>query len=770
MEFYPLYADYEVGEGKAIIKIVGKDGKGKEIVFEDSNYEPYFYAIPEQDRIEEVIERLKKIEVEHKGEKVRIKRIEVEERIEKGEPVKALKIVCFLPRDIDLLKEEVRNTEGVLHKREYDLPFAKKYCLDKDIRFLCRYEIEDNKLVLKGKETPPLKMAAFDIEIYDSTNLSARDNKIISIAIYGDGIERVLTWQQTKRKGTEVLENEKKMIERFFEIIKGYDIVFSYNGDEFDLKFIKERAKELKVEVPLLSRRDGVRIKGITHIDLLKVVSTHISPELRAPSMKLDDVAMNIIGEGKAEFDVMSTQRLWDSKEDIRDILDYNLQDAKITYLLGKKLLPLEIEFCKLLNLELFEVTRKGFSQLVEWYLMRAAKKKGILIPNRPSNEDIEERIKTSYVGAYVHEPKPGLYENLVNLDFRSLYPSIIVSYNISPDTLIEGDKEIECFEIRINGKVHKFRKDRQGFLSSIVEYLIKKRQEIKKTGGKDAKITEKAIKTLANATYGYLGFFGARWYCKECAESVTAVGRECIKFVIDECERKGFKVVYGDTDGIYIISDKDKAKKLLEEINKKLPGIIELEFKGYFRRGLFIGEKGKGIKKKYALIDEGGNIVIKGFEYVRGDWSKIAKKTQEKVLEYVLKGEVEKALEYVRKTIEKIRKGEISKDDLIIYTKITRDLSKYEQKAPHIAVAMRLKEMGIKIGKGSIISYIITNKGSAINEKARFAEEVGEKDYDPDYYIHHQILPAALRVLKVLGYDEKNIFKEQKSLKSFLK
>ncbi len=768
MEFYPIYADYEVRDGKAVIKIIGKDKEGKEIVFEDSSYEPYFYAIPEQNQIEEVIDRLKRIEVEHRGEKVKIKRIEVEEKIEKGEKVKVLKIVCFLPRDIDLLKEEVRNTKGVLHKREYDLPFAKKYCLDKDIRFLCKYEIKDNKLVLKSKDILPLKMAAFDIEIYDSANLSAEGNNVISIAIYGDGIEKVLTWQKTQRKGTEVLENEKEMIKRFFEIAKDYDVLFSYNGDEFDLKFIKERAKELKIDVPLVSRRDGIRIKGVIHIDLLKVVSTHISPELRAPSMKLNDVAMNIIGEGKAEFNVMDTQRLWDS-ENIKDILDYNLQDARITYLLGKKLLPLEIEFCKLLNLDLFEITRKGFSQLVEWYLIRNAKKKGILIPNRPTNEDIEERLRTSYLGAYVHEPKPGLYENLVNLDFRSLYPSIIVSYNISPDTLIKDGKEIPCFEIKIDGKINRFRKDRPGFLSSIVEHLIKKRQEIKKAGGKEAEITEKAIKTLANATYGYLGFFGARWYCKECAESVTAIGRECIKFVIDECEKKGFKVVYGDTDGIYIISDKEKAKKLLEEINKKLPGIIELEFKGYFRRGLFIGEKERGIKKKYALIDEKGNIVIKGFEYVRGDWSKIAKKTQEKVLEYVLKGDVEKAIKYVRDIIEKLRKGEINKEDLIIYTKITRDLSKYEQKAPHVAVARRLREQGVKIRSGSIIPYIITNKGNTISEKARFAEEVGEKEYDVDYYIHNQILPAALRVLRVLGYDEKNIFKEQKSLKSFL-
>ena len=193
--FYPLYADYEAKE-KPIIKIFGRNEKGEKIVFEDENFEPYFYAIPEQDKIEEVKKRLEELEVEHKGEKIKIKRIEVVEKIDLNKRLKVFKIFCNLPRDVTVLKEPVRATPGILHKREYDIPFAKRYIMDKQINFLSPYSIKENKLVKEAGELYNPKVASFDIEIYKPT-FNAKENKIICIGIYSKDKKIVLTWKKS---------------------------------------------------------------------------------------------------------------------------------------------------------------------------------------------------------------------------------------------------------------------------------------------------------------------------------------------------------------------------------------------------------------------------------------------------------------------------------------------------------------------------------------------------------------------------------------------
>jgi len=761
--FYPLYADYEVKE-KPIIKIFGRNEKGEKVVFEDENFEPYFYAIPEQNKIEEVKKRLEELEVEHKGEKIKIKRIEIVEKIDLNKRLKVFKIFCNLPRDITILKEPVRETPGVLHKREYDIPFAKRYIIDKQINFLSPYSIKENKLVKENGELYNPKVAAFDIEIYKPT-FNAKENKIICIGIYSNNKKIVLTWKKSNLDNVVVLKDEKEMLRKFFELVGEFDVLISYNGDNFDLPFLKIRAEYLKITHPIVLSRKGANFKNCLHVDLYNIVFKHLFAEIKTRSFKLDEVARFFIGEGKKDLKLYENnfgKEVWDSNdiEKIDEIFKYNLQDCKITYFLGEKILPLEYRFSNLIGLDLFDVTRSGFSQLVESYLMREAVRKGILIKNRPTDKELEKRREQTYTGAYVHEPKPGIYEGIHVLDFKSLYPSILVSHNISPDTLDENGE----LKVKVNGKINSFTQKRKGFIVDIVEGLIKRRIEIKKKYGKG--VEEKALKLLANSTYGYLGFFGARWYCLECAESITALGRKYIKETIEKANRKGFKVIYGDTDSTMLVGDKEKVKEFLKEINRELPGIMELEYEGFYKRGIFVGAAERGTKKRYALIDEKGNIEIKGFEYVRGDWSEIAKETQEKVLEFILKGKEKNAIEYVKEVIKKIKKGEIKKEKLIITRQLTKNIETYEQLAPHVKVAKELKNKGIEIGRGCLIHYIITKSGKSISEKARWYEDA--KDYDSSYYINHQVIPAALRILSVLGYTEKDLIEEQKSLIGF--
>ncbi len=215
------------------------------------------------------------------------------------------------------------------------------------------------------------------------------------------------------------------------------------------------------------------------------------------------------------------------------------------------------------------------------------------------------------------------------------------------------------------------------------------------------------------------------------------------------------------------------KAEEFVEKANEQLPGIIELEFRGLYEAGIFVArEKGEvGAKKRYALIDYEGNLEIRGFETVRRDWCELAKEIQRKVLVTILKEKnPEKAVEIVRETIRKIKERKVSLDDLIIYEQITRPLSQYEQIGPHVKAAQKARAKGKLIGEGMVIGFIIVKGSGSISDRAEPAEDVKLEDYDPEYYINHQILPAAMRVLKALGISKENVLKGkvQVDLKKF--
>jgi len=304
--------------------------------------------------------------------------------------------------------------------------------------------------------------------------------------------------------------------------------------------------------------------------------------------------------------------------------------------------------------------------------------------------------------------------------------------------------------------------------------------------GSKEYKLLDNrqfALKTIANASYGYFGFVGAKWYKRECGASTAAFGRYYIKTVVEEAKKFGFEIIYGDTDSLMVIypekDDKGEleeiGKEFAEKVNEKLPGIIELEFRGVYRGGIFVArEKGEiGAKKRYALLDYDGNIEIRGYEAVRRDWCELSKKIQRDVLVTILKERnPEKAVELVREVIGRIREGKVSLEELTIYEQITRPLSSYEQISPHVKAAQKAMARGRIIGEGMVIGFVITKGAGSIAERAEPVEDVKPNQYDPDYYIHHQIIPASMRVLKALGITEEDILsgKKQKKIISFFK
>jgi DNA polymerase, archaea type len=295
---------------------------------------------------------------------------------------------------------------------------------------------------------------------------------------------------------------------------------------------------------------------------------------------------------------------------------------------------------------------------------------------------------------------------------------------------------------------------------------IFKKEYKELKSKGEDNKVLfakQWALKIILNSAYGYLGYARARWYSRESASATTAWAREYIQKTIVSAEKEGFEVIYGDTDSNFLKLN-NKSKKdvddFLKKINYELPGEMELELDGFYKRGIFVTKKeGGAAKKRYALMDEKGNLKIVGFEYVRRDWCNIAKETQKKVIELVLsKGEPEEAAKYVRQIIIDLKNGKVKKSELAIITVLKRKPEQYDSIGPHVAAAKKAISKGIDVPVGSVLSFIVTKNGKTISDKAELEQFVDEGNYDSDYYIENQVLPAVIRIMQELDYSKEDL------------
>lgn len=209
----------------------------------------------------------------------------------------------------------------------------------------------------------------------------------------------------------------------------------------------------------------------------------------------------------------------------------------------------------------------------------------------------------------------------------------------------------------------------------------------------------------------------------------------------------------------------KEKVDNFLESVNQNLPEGMELEFEGFYQRGFFV------TKKRYALIED-NNIVVKGLELVRRDWAPVAKKTQKKVLMAILKdGSPQKAAKIIKDIIRDIKEGNISLEDLVIHTQLTKYPEQYIQKAPHVIAAKKAIKKGRKIGPGTIIRYVVVRGKGPISKRAVPLEDADLSEYDPYYYIENQVLPAVSRIIDAVGYSQEDLLHKEKqsSLDSFL-
>ena len=772
-----LDATYADTEKRSIIQLYLYEKKKGEFWLKDDKFRPYLYASC-KDNVSEKINYLKGYSFG--GEEAFKVHDIVQTKMRTNDEV-ILKV--FFNKVTHLITARKELGDIGFGKYEYDIPYTKRYLIDNNLEPSNWVNYEEDKgnikTIKKIDGEFEIPMVAFDIETWAGKKFGIGLEEITMSATVDGTKERIVSHNTKKMKGLEIVDNEEKLIKIIEEELNKYPMIVTYNGDNFDLPYVKERAKKLGTtfEVSgkaIRTKRHGldnaVELHGKQHIDAYQIMKfLQRTGSVNIVKLDLENVSEKVFGVKKEKVTPKEGNDAWKTGKGIERFVNYNREDARTTLRIAKDFLPLFIEISKLTSETLQTSTRASTSMMVEDLLMKETYKREIVAPNKPKESQIRVRINNPIKGAFVKEPLAGLHENITVLDFASLYPSIIISHNISPETVNCSHKTCEKNK---SPDGTWFCQKEKGLFPQILERLLTQRLKLKaeykkkKKEGTDDKILfakQWALKIILNSAYGYLGYARARWYSRECASAITSWARQYIHETIDKATKEGFDVLYGDTDSTFLLMNKKTKKdieKFLEKVNTELPGTMELELDGYYKRGIFVTKKeGGAAKKRYALMDENENLKIVGFEYVRRDWCNLAKETQRKVIELVLKeGKPEKAAEYIRGVIKDLKAGKVKKEELSIITMMKRKVEDYDSIGPHVAAAKKAIERGSDIGVGSLLSFIITKTGKTISEKAELEEFVKEGDYDEDYYIKNQILPAVIKIVRELGYSEEDL------------
>ncbi len=586
--FILLDIDYVSENGRPVVRLFGKEcgeDEGRSIIALDRHFRPYIYVIP-HDNLEKCIQQIKTLEIDE-VRKIQKKDVGIQKEM--------LEVILFHPQDVPKLREKILNLTEVKEIREHDIPFYRRYLIDNALfpmaevevkgksktqksgpgisstdENLCIFEVEGNPKPQDG-EIPNLKVMSFDIEVRNPKGMPTADrDEIIMISLASNfGLSKVLSTKSAPMDYIETLKSEKEMIKRFVEIIntENPDVIVGYSSDNFDFPYINDRAKKLGVSINIGLDGSGMKflrrgyvsaavIKGRIHVDLYPIMRRHLTLD----RYTLERVYKELFDEEKEDIEGDEIWKYWDSNgKMLEELFEYSMDDAIAAYKVGEKMLPLNRELTRIIGQPLSDISRMASGQMVEWFLIRKAYEVNEIIPNKPSQYEYSKRRGLTYVGGYVKDPVKGLHENIVAFDFKSLYPSIIISKNISPDTFIKGETDEEYYTAP--EVPHKFRKEPEGFIPSIIGDLLKERVKIKDILKKTAKgsveyrilnVQQEALKTLANSMYGVYGYARFRWYSRECADAVTAWGRDYIKNTMKEAEKYGFKAIYADTDGFY--------------------------------------------------------------------------------------------------------------------------------------------------------------------------------------------------------------------------
>ena len=624
---------------------------------------------------------------------------------------------------------------------------------------------------------PPLKLVSLDIE-------TTAQGDLYSIALEGCGERQVYMLGPPNKTCAvdfklDYCDTRAQLLERLNQWVATFDpdAIIGWNVVQFDLRVLHEHAQRLNV--PLMLGRGGEAMTWREHGSrnhyfaaaagrlIIDGIEALRSATWSFESFSLENVAQTLLGEGK---DISTPYQRMDEinrmfAEDKPALARYNLKDCElVTRIFAKtELLKFLLERASVTGLP---ADRNGGSVAAFTHLyMPLMHRQGFVAPN------LGDKPPEASPGGFVMDSRPGLYESVLVLDYKSLYPSIIRSFLIDPVGLIEGLKHPDDSESVEGFRGARFSRTRH-CLPSIVARVSEGREEAKREH--NAPLSQ-ALKIIMNAFYGVLGSSGCRFFDTRLASSITMRGHQIMRQTRALVEAKGYEVIYGDTDSTFVWlgsahSQEDASRigqALVQHVNDwwrehlhtefGLQSALELQYETHFSRFLMPTIRGaeEGSKKRYAGLvtrsDGTEEMVYKGLETVRSDWSPLARRFQQELYQRIFHRQPHQ--DYIRDYVRRTVSGEF--DELLIYRKrLRRRLDDYERNVPpHVRAARLADDYNDRLGRprqyqrGGWISYVISVNGPE-------PLEVRQAPIDYDHYVTRQLQPVADAILPFVDDD----------------
>jgi len=761
-----LQATYRIYQGLPVVVLFGRLADGRTFVIRDHGQTPHFY-VARDDADAVAGATIEPTSIRGFG----------------GEALARVQVV--IPSDAPGVRDAL-HAQGI-RTFEADVRFAMRYLIDRDIKggveIIGRprngrgtdLAFDDPQLVPAPVDMTP-RVLSFDIE----TN--GRADELLAIACYGCGVDEVVVVDPDGRdmppRATSV-PTERAALAYFADLVArlDVDVLTGWNVIDFDLAVLARIAQRVKFDLQLGRERGAMRIRpaqgyfgsGSANIPGRLVLDG--MDLLRGAFVKMDDysldsVANSVLSEGKTLGG--------EGRDKVEEILDTYANDLESFALYARTDARLALQIVERLDLIRLAFARSSLTGMppdrvaasiasFDFLYLSALHKLDIAAPSVAQ----AGRTGITQSGGAVFEPEVGIHQNVWVCDFKSLYPSIIRTFNIDPLGYQRAQAE--------TGAVHTY--DGTAFargssiLPGMLDDLFPQRAQAK--ADHDA-IASQAIKILMNSFYGVLGTPACRFYNPAIANAITSQGRYLLGWSREWFEGRGFRVLYGDTDSLFVASGIDDAEQansmagqLVADFNAALTEHIEtsaqvhsrleLEFEKLYTKLFLARVRGgvQGARKRYAGQRFGQDeIEFVGMEVVRRDWTELAKDVQRNLFARLFSGD--EVASYLHEIVAQLRSGEL--DAALVYRKgLRKAVSTYTANVPPHVQAVKKSQAPAP----RVVSYVVTTAGPELASELR-------NPPDREHYLEKQVKPVAQPVLEALGLDFSQVIGDDRQISLF--
>lgn len=707
------YPDYE--EDRMVLWVKTNQGTRKIV---DPEYRPKFFIWAPGHQLDDVEEGLRMMGVHRTSRENRKTWLKGRKRPVLGVEVSEYGRLYSLARTVDGWGDY--NNYRLFN---VDLRFNQRYFLEHDIFPMGLVEFNGGYRSLDSPfrvDYPMPRLSSADLEVEVDSAIPSMDDAVRRIRV-----------DDTVLDGPEeaILNDLPDLIDE-----KDPDIIFTTGGDDFSLRHLVHRAEEHGVQNFTLGREEGNReSEGKSYFSYGRIL-------YKPPAYKL---------RGRIHV------------------------DRRSSFMYSESGLYGLIDLSRLCRIPLQDLCRLSPGSAISAMQVNEAIKSGTLVLWK---KNISEDFKTARElmvadrGGFIYEPEVGLHEGVVELDFCSLYPSIMVRFNISPETVMcdccpRSSRRVPELEYRICEK-------ETGLIPRVIEPIIRRRSACKRLMKEHTDREEiytqryNILKWVLVTCFGYTGYRNARFGRIECHESINAYGREILLRTSEMAEHRGFSILHGIIDSLWLRGEGDP-EALCEEVEEEIGILLEIE--GRYRWVVFLPHSahGMGTLNKYYGAFEGGGMKVRGLALRRSDTPPLVKKMQEEMLEVLspaqdlpqFRENIPRVLEIMEAKVEGLREGKVPLKELVIVKRVSKELEEYKQFNDSVAALRQLRALGHRVPPGKVVKYVFRDSESDDPWDRVILPSLGggEEQYDVEKYVD-LVLRATLELLSPLDWDRRSL------------